>query len=341
MFLSGLYRTGFILLIMALFTRLGAQTPAAQDTEKIIIRSPDQKVAYSPLDPSYLSRLRKQTDSLLFEPVDLKKRWSIVDETPLISQWAPSRQLVQVSERILIDSIWVTAHEYYALWDSWKIDIYEFDPLEFRDTITLKLYEVRLPGGWSPPLSKRGVSSGFGKRGYRWHHGVDLRLQNGEPIYNVFDGIVRVKSYDRYGYGHYVLVRHLNGLETLYGHLSKVGVEVGQELKAGELLGYGGNTGRSTGPHLHFEVRYHGVSIDPEEVFDFLEGTPRKPTLTLTPRHFTHLREARETIYHQVRSGENLSLIGKKYGVSVSHLTKMNNIHTGTVLRVGQRLRIR
>jgi murein DD-endopeptidase MepM/ murein hydrolase activator NlpD len=341
MVLIGLFRTGFILLLMGLFTKLEAQTPAVYDTEKIIVRSADAKVAHSRLDPSYLSRLRKQTDSLLFEPVDLKKRWSIVDEPSLLSQWAPTRQLVQVSEKIMIDSIWVTAHEYYALWDSWKIDIYEFDPLGFKDTLSLKLYEVRSPGGWSPPLSKGEVSSGFGRRGYRWHHGVDLRLQNGEPIYNVFDGIVRVRSYDRYGYGHYVLVRHLNGLETLYGHLSKVEVEVGQELKAGQLLGYGGNTGRSTGPHLHFELRYHGVSIDPEEVFDFQAGIPRKPTLTLTPRHFTHLREARESIFHSVRSGENLSLIGKKYGVSVAHLTKLNNIHTRTVLRVGQRLQIR
>ncbi len=340
MVLPGLFRIGLMLYLMTLFTELVAQIPV-HDSQNIILRSPDSKVPYSPLDPSYLNRLRKQTDSLLFDPVDLKKKWSIVNEPSWTSQWAPTRQLVQVSEKIIIDSIWVTAHEYYALWDSWKIDIYEFDPREFKDTINLKLYEVRVPGGWSTPLPKREVSSAFGRRGFRWHHGVDLRLQNGEPVFNVFDGIVRVRSYDRYGYGHYVLVRHLNGLETLYGHLSKVEVEVGQELSAGQKLGYGGSTGRSSGPHLHFEVRYHGASLDPEEVFDFQEGVPRKPTFTLTPYHFTHLKEAREVIYHSVRSGENLSLIGKRYGVSTAHLTKMNNITTKTVLRVGQRLRIR
>ncbi|WP_114750182.1 peptidoglycan DD-metalloendopeptidase family protein [Pleomorphovibrio marinus] len=343
MVLLGLIRKGLLIgLVLASFEAFAqVPNPVINENEQVIIRSPDHLVSGPFQDPSFLNKLRKQTDAYLFEPVDLKKKLGILDEAPLVNEWVPTRQMVQVSEKIRIDSIWVTAHEYFSLWDSWKIDIYEFDPMQLRDTISLKLYEVRAPGGWSLPLPKREVSSKFGRRGYRWHHGVDLRLNQGEPVYCVFDGIVRVKSFDRYGYGHFVLVRHLNGLETLYGHLSKTEVEVGQELTAGSIIGFGGNTGRSTGPHLHFEVRYHGVSLDPEEVFDFDAGKPKSPTFRLHAQHFAHLKEARESIYHSVKSGENLSLIGRKYGVSLAHITKMNNLNKHSVLRIGQRLRIR
>lgn len=217
---------------------------------------------------------------------------------------------------------------------------YDFDPREFTDTLSVVLYDPYLGSNWSVPVENTEINSPFGRRWYRWHHGTDLKLAVGDPVKAVFDGIVRVRSYERYGYGHYVVIRHRNGLETLYGHLSKVHVVVGQEIRAGEILGLGGNTGRSTGPHLHFEVRYRGLSIDPTELFDFEIGRIKSPVFMLTATSFEHEIRLREAIYHRVRSGENLSVIARRYGVRMSQITRLNGISTRSILRIGQRLQI-
>ncbi|MBF0976287.1 MAG: M23 family metallopeptidase, partial [Bacteroidetes bacterium] len=92
----------------------------------------------------------------------------------------------------------------------------------------------------------------------RYHYGTDIGLKVGDSIVSVFDGTVRIVSYDAHGYGNYIVVRHNNGLESLYAHLSQTIAVENQKVKAGELIGLGGNTGRSTGPHLHFEFRFLG-----------------------------------------------------------------------------------
>jgi hypothetical protein len=117
------------------------------------------------------------------------------------------------------------------------------------------------------------ISSRFGIRGSRQHQGVDLPLKSGETIYAAFDGKVRF-SKSSGGYGNLVVIRHNNGLETYYGHLSKRSVEAGDWVVAGQEIGKGGSTGRSTGPHLHFEVRYYGHTFDPERIFDFVKALP-------------------------------------------------------------------
>ena len=290
----------------------------------------------------YLIDLRKGTDSLIFkDKVDLSRRLSPVNEDTLSLIWAPTNQLVEISEQVLINSIWVTAFEYYASWDSKKINIYDFDPKNFKDSVQIKLYDPFFGSNWSPPLTDTKINSEFGFRRYRLHHGTDLKLRTGDPVFNVFDGIVRMKSYDRNGYGYYVLVRHRNGLETLYGHLSKISVEIGQEVRAGEILGLGGSTGRSTGPHLHFEIRYQGLSINPTEIFDFNLGRVKTDVYTITSSSFEHVIDAQEAVYHRVRSGQNLGVIARQYGVSINQITRLNGISTRSILRVGQRLRIR
>ncbi|WP_162416045.1 peptidoglycan DD-metalloendopeptidase family protein [Cyclobacterium roseum] len=289
----------------------------------------------------YREDLVKTTDALIFqESLDLRKRLSLVNEDTSSLIWAPTNILVEVAEKVLIDSIWITAYEYYGLWDSEKINSYDFDPREFNDTIPVILFDPDFGSNWSAPVSNTKINSAFGKRRYRWHHGTDLKLKVGDPVKAAFDGIVRIRSYERYGYGHYVVIRHRNGLETLYGHLSKVSVEIGQEIRAGDVVGLGGNTGRSTGPHLHFEVRYQGLSIDPTEIFDFDIGRIKSPVYTLTSTSFDHEIMLREAIYHRVRSGENLSVIARRYGVRMSQITRLNGISTRSILRIGQRLQI-
>lgn len=315
---------------------------AVQEPAPVLQEGPDKRNISTFDVQQYLIDLRMGTDSLIFkDKVDLTKRLSPVNEDTLSLIWAPTNQLVEISEQVLINSIWVTAFEYYASWDSKKINIYDFDPKDFKDTVHIKLYDAFFGSNWSAPLDDTKINSEFGFRRYRWHHGTDLKLKTGDPVYNVFDGIVRMKSYDRNGYGYYVLVRHRNGLETLYGHLSKISVEIGQEVRAGEILGLGGSTGRSTGPHLHFEIRYQGLSINPTEIFDFNVGRLKGDVYTITSSSFDHVIEAQEAVYHRVRSGQNLGVIARQYGVSINQITRLNGISTRSILRVGQRLRIR
>ncbi len=316
--------------------------PKIKKNTEAAVKLPDVRSIKTFDVKQYLEDLHRDTDSLIYKDrVDLRRRLSAVSEDTLSLVWVPTHQLVQVNEKVQIDSIWVTAFEHYSSWDSQRINSYDFNPKDFKDTIPVKLYDPYFGSNWSKPLDHTKINSEFGFRRYRWHHGTDLDLNTGDPVYAVFDGIVRMRSYDRYGYGYYLVIRHRNGLETLYGHLSKFNVNVGQEVKAGEIIAKGGSTGRSTGPHLHFEVRYQGLSINPTELFDFSVGRLKSSVYTITASSFEHVIEMQKAVYHRVRSGENLSVIARRYGTSVRQITRRNNISTRSILRVGQRLRIR
>lgn len=119
------------------------------------------------------------------------------------------------------------------------------------------------------PTPSRVITSNFGRRWGRMHKGLDIKVYTGDTIRAAFDGKVRMAQYEANGYGNYVVIRHNNGLETIYGHMSKHLVRENQEVKAGTTIGLGGNTGRSTGSHLHFETRLCGVALDPALMFDF------------------------------------------------------------------------
>ena len=129
-------------------------------------------------------------------------------------------------------------------------------------------YEIDLTG-FCMPTKNRKVNSKFGRRWGRQHEGIDIKVYIGDTIYSAFDGKVRMVKFNRKGYGYYVVIRHTNGLETLYGHLSKQLVKEDQIVRAGEPIGLGGNTGRSSGSHLHFETRLLGYPINPALMFDF------------------------------------------------------------------------
>lgn len=130
------------------------------------------------------------------------------------------------------------------------------------------------------------ISSRYGPRGRGVHKGIDICVPVGEPIYAVFEGRVRHAKYNNGGYGNLIIVRHPNGLETYYAHLCQLNVEVNDYVVAGQVIGYGGNTGRSSGPHLHFEIRYYDQSIDPERLIDFSNGKLKWETFVLEKKHF-------------------------------------------------------
>lgn len=261
--------------------------------------------------------------------------------TDTMSRTLGELQVVKVSEDLKIDCVWVKSAEYYAIWDSKNINPYGRDASIFKDTIDIRLYDIPKGELWSAPLDKTLQTSAFGYRWGRFHHGVDLDLDTGDPVFSVFDGIVRISAFQS-GYGNYVVVRHKNGLETLYGHMSLRKVEVGQVIKSGQLIGLGGSTGWSTGPHLHFEVRYEGNSFNPLLIYDFSkEEQLLTERFSLMPQHFRHLgNQVRLTFSHQVVPGETLSIISAKYNVSVLTLAKLNRLSVNSVLKVGQTLLI-
>ena len=227
-------------------------------------------------------------------------------------------------------------------WDNKTINSGRFDykMLGADDTIRIPLVDSSQNKIYVHPFANY-VTSRFGLRGYQWHYGIDVKLRTGDPVKCVLDGIVRAIQYDRTGYGNVVVVRHHNGIETLYGHLSKVSVKANQPIAAGEIVGLGGNTGRSTGSHLHFEIRYYGEAFNPEYIIDFDDYALKNDTLVLTRDNFEYLTEARKTVYYTVRSGDNLSSIAKRYGTTVSNLCRLNGITPQTILRVGRRLVVR
>jgi murein DD-endopeptidase MepM/ murein hydrolase activator NlpD len=272
----------------------------------------------------------------------MKKKPSVVTRDTLAKSLG-DLHLVKVSEQLKIDCVWVKSAEYYAIWDSKNINPYRKDASIFKDTVNINLYNKPQGELWASPLERTLQTSSFGYRWGRFHHGVDLDLKMGTPVYTAFDGIVRISAFGNNGYGNYVVIRHKNGLETLYGHLSVRKVEVGQEIKAGQLIGLGGSTGWSTGPHLHFEVRYEGNTLNPLLIYDFSKTEVLfTDKLKIMPHHFAHLgNKVRQTIVHQVVQGENLSIISAKYNVPVAMIIQLNHLDARAELKVGQSLRIR
>lgn len=201
----------------------------------------------------------------------------------------------------------------------------------------------------------------FGVRRGRRHQGVDLPLKMRDTVYATFSGRVRISQSVR-GYGNLIIIRHDNGLETYYGHLSERLVEPNQWVEAGDIIGLGGSTGRSTGPHLHFETRYYGQSFDPERLIDFKRGILNREVFLLK-RSFLSIysnagqdfddeeanerqdkQEAAERAamrYHKIRSGDTLGHLAVKYGTTVKKICALNGIKPTTVLRIGRTLRVR
>lgn len=173
-------------------------------------------------------------------------------------------------------------YDFYAFWDTLHVDAYRFDLRKLQEIIPLTVLEMDCD--FAMPIYGR-TNSPFGWRHGRPHTGIDLQLRTGDSVYAAFDGVVRMSKYYN-GYGNCVVVRHYNGLETLYAHLSKLDVKPGTLVNAGQLLGLGGSTGHSTGPHLHFEIRFLGRPLNPASVIDFPNETVKIDTLNIESKLF-------------------------------------------------------
>ncbi len=192
------------------------------------------------------------------------------------------------------------------------------------------------------------ITSKYGWRKYRPHYGTDIDLEKGDTVRCAFDGVVRYASKKVYGYGQVVIIRHRNGLETIYAHLSKILVSNNDTIYAGEVLGLGGNTGRSHGAHLHFETRCLGLPINPEDLIDFHQQALKSDYFILTKKDAEETYNLRSKKYHKyikgkggiyiVRKGDTLSKISRKTGVPIARILKRNKLKKNAILKAGKKL---
>ena len=262
-----------------------------------------------------------------------------------------------VNERDYIDVDAIPSEDLYGgVWTNQHVNAYGSQvngPAE---------YEIDLSNFTMPVVGH--VTSNFGRRGSRrYHYGVDIKAQTGDTIYAAFDGKIRVKQFDRRGYGYYIVIRHINGLETVYGHLSKFLVTENDFVMSGDPIGLAGNTGRSFGSHLHLETRFLGKPIDPNFIIDFdnqvchrdsyLVSNDSYKKTSLSSRviqrkdPITYVKSTTastnkfvsgDVTHYKIKSGDTLDAIARKHGVTVNQLCALNNMTTRTTLRVGKTL---
>lgn len=225
---------------------------------------------------------------------------------------------------------------YHNIWTNARVNPYDklFDQLKEDVHISMAGFRLPHPGY---------VTSPYGMRKYRMHKGTDIKVQIGDSIRSAWDGQVRIVGWDPHGYGYYVVVRHTNGLETIYGHLSSPLVDEYQLVYAGEVLGLGGNTGRSTGSHLHWEIRYLGEAMNPASFVDFSTGQLKNKDEYVIGIKAMKQKKAEQAAmqYYKVKQGDTLSGIAKKYGTSVKRLCQLNKIKETTILQIGRKLRVK
>lgn len=232
----------------------------------------------------------------------------------------------------------------------------------FKESEVPNSYVIDVTGYAIPHKGRITSNYGYRAKFGRMHKGIDIGIKMNDTIRAAFDGKVRLTNYEAKGYGNYVIIRHPNGLETVYGHLNKALVKPDQVVKAGQPIALGGNTGRSTGPHLHFETRFMGYAINPSAIFDFANQTTHTDTYTFSKKTYTQPRNYapskgnmaksadKENPYkgassdiatYTVKKGDTLSSIARSYGLSATTLRKINGMAAADVIKVGQVLKLK
>lgn len=275
----------------------------------------------------------------------------------LLANQAKSKDQIRLVEKNtfidLIDDIEPEPDIYTEGWNSKAVNPFKESEVPDSKLIDVTGYFMPVPG---QVTSNYGYRARFG----RMHKGIDLAIKSNDTIYAAFDGKVRLTDYEAKGYGNYVIIRHPNGLETVYGHLNKHLVKPDQVVKAGDPIGLGGSTGRSTGPHLHFETRFMGYAINPSAIFDFANHTTHTDQYMFDKKTYTKPRNyapagnlakaekenpyraaAAEKNTYTVRKGDTLSSIARAYGVSATTLRKINKMASSDVIKVGQVLKLK
>lgn len=318
-----------------------SQAPAASSDK------PRSEVIYKQLHSSSF----EERSNLFADGLKLKMNLSVLDEVE--------------EQREAFDPNEIPADDIYGgMWENRFVNMYG-SLKNAPDTFIVDVENFTMPVDGH-------MTSNFGRRGSRrYHYGIDLKAQTGDTIYAAFDGKIRVKQFERRGYGYYLVIRHVNGLETVYGHLSKFLVDENDFVLSGQPIGLAGNTGRSFGSHLHFETRFLGKPINPNFIIDFENKVTHRDEYLVTNSSYRKTNNSSRVVvrstasssgspatyreptegsnnkfvsgdvnYHRIQSGDTLGAIARRYGTSINELCKLNNITSRTVLRVGKTLRV-
>lgn len=260
---------------------------------------------------------------------------------PLINQinlYVKARELEDIRYNFSVDSAPYPAHSLYGQWNTQQPHPYSPELCSGDSVIRLRLAGGQ-NGQFAFPLDKCVLTSHYGHRWGRVHKGVDLDLSVKDTVRSVFDGMVRFAGFHG-AYGRVIVVRHSNGLETLYAHLHKFYVKPGQTVAAGQPIAAGGNSGNSTGSHLHFECRFKGVDINPMHIIDFKVQNLIKQKVSLVKTRNGFVATPDGVVVHTVKKGEFLRQIADLYGTTCTEICRQNQINKNSMLRVGQKLRI-
>ena len=220
-----------------------------------------------------------------------------------------------------------------AQWINDQIFAYRIQPDSIHDTVIILTRQDR---SFTLPI--------YGKlfRGFMYtHKGLDIKLNKGDTIRAAFDGVVRYAKYNRGGFGNLVIIRHYNGLETYYAHLSKINIKVNQVIKSGDPVALGGSTGRSRGPHLHFEIRYKDIPLDPLRVIDYDNKKLIANTFPVTKRVFYPNDFVENSVVVKIKNGDTIGKLAHKYHTSVKEICAMNQLKPTSTLRIGRSIRVK
>jgi murein DD-endopeptidase MepM/ murein hydrolase activator NlpD len=228
----------------------------------------------------------------------------------------------------------------YGKWDTRNVSPYNESICKMDTSITLTLTDNKNNCNFSPPIQDPVVTSNFGWRNGRNHNGIDLDLQVWDPVAAAFDGMVRISLFHP-GYGRVVIIRHYNGLETLYAHLHRLKVKAGDIVEAGQIIGLGGSSGHSSGSHLHFEVRYKGKPLNPKHLISFKNNELVSDSFLLTKQKWNYSVLPLGIEFHTIKKGDFMFKIASRYGLTVTELCEINGIRRNKTLYPGRKLRIK
>jgi murein DD-endopeptidase MepM/ murein hydrolase activator NlpD len=255
-----------------------------------------------------------------------------------INLYVASNPSYPEDEIIMGDTSFYPANHFYQAWNVEMPHPYGLALSAQDSTIELILAGRGKSDKFQMPVVNT-LTSKFGWREGRPHKGIDMDLEVWDTVRTAFPGMVRVAKYYG-GYGRVVVVRHYNGLETLYAHLHRLKVKPGDTIKAGDLIGLGGSSGHSTGSHLHFECRFKGVPINPLAFIDYESQSLVSDTLVLKKTKYGYAAFPKGTQFYVVESGDNLYEIAQRFGTTIYKLAELNGIRRNQYLIVGQSLRV-
>lgn len=274
-------------------------------------------------------RLVRIVDSLLdLDDIDIKEIELVSYYNSLLNSHVES---MQVNRNHLLPAL-----NYYDDFD--ETTVFQITPeTDFPETQTLRL-ESDSFGTYHHPRQGP-VNSKYGWRDGRMHKGIDINLHKGDAVVAAFDGMVRIAK-NKGGFGNVVIIRHYNGLETVYAHLSRIKVKQGQVVSGGQLIGLGGSTGRSSGPHLHFELRFKGQALNPSHLISFADNKLFSDSITIKRSRYGICAYPSNATLHTVERGDSWYEIAKQYGLSMKQLCALNGTDRRYYLRVGQKIRV-